>query len=96
MNENPRILVAFCLEKYSITNCANMLDQMLANMVARFASALIKKSLHAENSTKNIYIYVLFKKKWTRALTLNTKSTLRVLRSIYLDMAMKDICNILT
>ena len=44
MNENPRMLVAFCLEKCSIANCANMLDnmlvQMLANMLARFVGAL--------------------------------------------------------
>ena len=44
MNENPRILVAFCLEKYSIANranmLANMLVQILANMVARFADTL--------------------------------------------------------
>ena len=43
MNENPRMLVAFCFEKYSIANrasmLANMLVQMLANMLARFAGA---------------------------------------------------------
>ena len=39
MNENPRMLAAFCLEKYSIANRVNMLVQTLANMLARFAGA---------------------------------------------------------
>ena len=43
MNENPRMLVAFCLEIHSIANratmLANMLVQMLANMLALFAGA---------------------------------------------------------
>ena len=51
MNENPRMLVAFCLEKYSLANranmLANMLVQMLIDMVARFAGAFI---LQQENS----------------------------------------------
>ena len=42
MNENPRMLVAFCLEKYSISNRANM----LANMLARFASAFTKSTFN--------------------------------------------------
>ena len=43
MNENPRMLFAFCLEKYNVANrpnmLANMLVQMLVNMLARFAGA---------------------------------------------------------
>ena len=44
MNENPRMLVAICLEIFSIANRANMLPnmlvQMLANMLARVVGAL--------------------------------------------------------
>ena len=43
MNEDPRILVSFCLEKHSIANranmLANMLVQILAIMLERFAGA---------------------------------------------------------
>ena len=39
MNENPRMLVAICLEIFSIANRVNMLPnmlvQMLANILAR-------------------------------------------------------------
>ena len=52
MNENPRMLVAFCLEKYSIANRANMLAkmlvQMLANMLARFAGDLTDEEQTSE------------------------------------------------
>ena len=45
MNENPRMLVVFCLEKYSIANhaniLANMLVQMLPNVLPRFAGAFM-------------------------------------------------------
>ena len=52
MNENPRILVTFCLEKYSVANranmLANMLVQILANMLPRFAGTLICLRKHFE------------------------------------------------
>ena len=45
MNENPRMLVVFCLEKCIIANhaniLANMLVQMLPNVLPRFAGAFM-------------------------------------------------------
>ena len=41
MNENPRMLVVFCLEKYSLANHANILANMLPNVLSRFAGAFM-------------------------------------------------------
>ena len=64
INENPRMLVAFCLEKCSIANCANMLAnmlvQMMTNMLVRFAGTFRKRSYTFQTQRPRLYCKIVY------------------------------------